>query len=144
MQSLFFLIKLYYFAQTQLYRALKFSKCWDRSNFHCDLFGLKITSWVYMEYFRSYFLLLTVVVLMSTFKNKSNSLRTTKAKISQKVKNNEARPKFTGSYKKKACSRENAQIASLTEGYWQVDRSVWQIHILDLPILIKVVKMKCS
>ena len=46
-----------------------------------DLFGLMITSWVYLEYFRSYFLLLTVVVLMSTFKNK-NSLRTIEAEIS--------------------------------------------------------------
>ena len=39
---------------------------------------------------------------MSTFKNK-NSLRTTEAQIVQKLKNNEARPKVTGSYKKKAC-----------------------------------------
>ena len=37
---------------------------------------------------------------MSTFKNK-NSLRTIEAQIEQKLKNNEARPKFTGSYKKK-------------------------------------------
>ena len=36
---------------------------------------------------------------MSAFKNK-NSLRTIEAEISQKVKNNEARPKLTGSYKK--------------------------------------------
>ena len=35
---------------------------------------------------------------MSTFKNK-NSLRTIEAQIVQKLKNNEARPKFTGSYK---------------------------------------------
>ena len=42
-QSLLFLIKLYYFPQTRLYRALKYSRCWGRSNFHCDLFGL-ITS----------------------------------------------------------------------------------------------------
>ena len=47
-----------------------------------------------------YELFLTVVVLMSAFKNK-NSLRTFEAEISYKVKNNEARPKFTGSYKKK-------------------------------------------
>ena len=41
---------------------------------------------------------------MSTFKNK-NSLRTIEAQIVQKLKNNEARPKFTGSYKKKkACN----------------------------------------
>ena len=40
---------------------------------------------------------------MSTFKNK-NSLRRIEAEISYKIKNNEARPKFTGSYKrKKAC-----------------------------------------
>ena len=37
---------------------------------------------------------------MSTFKNK-NSLRTIEARIVQKLKNNEAQPKFTGSYKKK-------------------------------------------
>ena len=39
---------------------------------------------------------------MSTFKNK-NSLKTIEAQIVQELKNNEARPKFTGSYKKKAC-----------------------------------------
>ena len=37
---------------------------------------------------------------MSTFKNE-NSLRTIEAHIVQKLKNNKARPKFTGSYKKK-------------------------------------------
>ena len=37
---------------------------------------------------------------MSTFKNK-NSLRTIEAQIVQKLKHNESRPKFTGSYKKK-------------------------------------------
>ena len=36
---------------------------------------------------------------MTTFKNK-NSLRTIEAQIVQKLKDNEARPKFTGSYKK--------------------------------------------
>ena len=40
---------------------------------------------------------------MSTYKNK-NSLRTIEAQIVQKLKNNEARPKFTGSYIKKACT----------------------------------------
>ena len=40
---------------------------------------------------------------MSTFKNK-NSLRTIEAQIVQNLKNIEARPKFTGSYKKKACT----------------------------------------
>ena len=48
-------------------------------------------------------LFLTVVVLMSTFKNK-NSLRTIEAQNVQNLKNNEARPKFSGSYKKKACT----------------------------------------
>ena len=38
---------------------------------------------------------------MSTFKNK-NSLRTVEAQTTQKLKNNETWPKFTGSYKKKA------------------------------------------
>ena len=37
---------------------------------------------------------------MSTFEHK-NSLTTIEAQIVQKLKNNEARPKFTGSYKKK-------------------------------------------
>ena len=37
---------------------------------------------------------------MSTSLNK-NSLRTIEVQILQKLKNNEARPKFTGSYKKK-------------------------------------------
>ena len=36
---------------------------------------------------------------MSTFKN-MNSLRTIEAQIMQILNNNEARPKFTGSYKK--------------------------------------------
>ena len=39
---------------------------------------------------------------MSTFEHK-NSLRTIEAQIVQKLKNNGARPKFTGSYNKKAC-----------------------------------------
>ena len=39
---------------------------------------------------------------MSTFEHK-NSLRAIKAQIVQKLKNNEARPKFTGSYIKKRC-----------------------------------------
>ena len=32
-----------------------------------------------------------------------NNLRTIEAQIVQKLKNNEARPKFTGSYKERAC-----------------------------------------
>ena len=43
---------------------------------------------------------------MSTFKNKNN-LRTIEAQIVQKLKNNEARPKFTGSYKKKSVQTKN-------------------------------------
>ena len=45
-------------------------------------------------------LFLTVGVLMSTFKNK-NSLRTIEAQNVQNLKNNEARPNISGSYKKK-------------------------------------------
>ena len=40
---------------------------------------------------------------MSTFKNK-NSLRIIEVQTVQTLKNNEARPKFTGSYKKNACN----------------------------------------
>ena len=40
---------------------------------------------------------------MSTFEHK-NSLRTIEAQIVQKRKNNEARQKLTGSYKKKTCN----------------------------------------
>ena len=47
---------------------------------------------------------------MSTFKNK-NSLRTIEAQIVQKLKNNGARPKFTGSYKQK--KRVNPTIAHI-------------------------------
>ena len=54
---------------------------------------------MYLECFQELFL--TAVVLTSTFKRIKNSLRTIEARIVQKLKNNEARPKFTGSYKKK-------------------------------------------
>ena len=60
---------------------------------------------MYLECFQELFL--TVVVLMSTFKNK-NSLRTIEAQIVQKLKYSEARPKFTGSYKKKTCIETNS------------------------------------
>ena len=54
---------------------------------------------MYLECFQELFL--TAVVLMSTFQLK-NGLRTIiEAQIVQKLKNNEARPKFTDSYKKK-------------------------------------------
>ena len=42
---------------------------------------------------------------MSTFEHK-NSLRTIEVQIVQKLKNNEALLKFTGSYKKKACKEK--------------------------------------
>ena len=47
---------------------------------------------------------------MSTFQNK-NSLRTIEAGISYKIENNEAQPKITGSYKKKACRRKSQSLA---------------------------------
>ena len=40
---------------------------------------------------------------MNTFQNK-NSLRTVEAQFVQKLKNNEAQPKCTGSYIKNACT----------------------------------------
>ena len=43
---------------------------------------------------------------MSTFKNK-NCLRTIEAQIVQKLKNNEARLKFIGSYKSKSVYRDS-------------------------------------
>ena len=48
---------------------------------------------------------------MSTFQNK-NSLKTIEAKISCKIENNEARPKFTDSYKKKVCRRKSQSPCS--------------------------------
>ena len=38
---------------------------------------------------------------MSTLKKNKNSLRTIESQIVQRLKNNEARPKSTGSYKEK-------------------------------------------
>ena len=53
---------------------------------------------------------------MSTFENRK-SLRTIEAQIVQKLKNNEARPKFTGSYKKKkACKSTFIFIFFITIG----------------------------
>ena len=49
---------------------------------------------------------------MNTFEHK-NSLRIIEAQIVQKLKNNETRPKFTGSYKKKACICSNFQLISI-------------------------------
>ena len=53
---------------------------------------------------------------MSTFKYK-NSLRTIGAEISEKVKNNEAWPKFTGSYKK-ACIDVSEWITGSVADYF--------------------------
>ena len=64
---------------------------------------------------------------MSTFTNK-NSLRTIEAQFVQKLKNNEARPKFTGSSKKQsvytnanhACSKYcRLQIYFMPQGVFQ-------------------------
>ena len=44
------------------------------------------------------------MVKLLFLKQIKNKLRTIEAQIVQKLKNNEAQPKFTGSYKKKACS----------------------------------------
>ena len=60
--------------------------------------------------FKEFFL--TVVVLMSTFKNKK-SLRTIEAEISLKLKSNEVRPKFTGSYKKKRVCRISSYLVRI-------------------------------
>ena len=46
---------------------------------------------------------------MSTFKNK-NSLRTIETQIVQKLKNNEARLKFTVSYKKEPLKRVDVDV----------------------------------
>ena len=51
---------------------------------------------------------------MSTFKNK-NSLRTIEAQIVQKLKSNEARPEFTGSYQKKRVGENTPNIVSQTD-----------------------------
>ena len=56
------------------------SKCWDRSNFHRDLFGLMITS-RYICNILGVTDFLQLLFLVRTFKNK-NSLRTIEAEIS--------------------------------------------------------------
>ena len=53
---------------------------------------------------------------MSTFEHK-NSLRTIEAQIVQKLKNNEARPKFTGSYKKKSLYLTETQKGRCTRSF---------------------------
>ena len=47
---------------------------------------------------------MTVLKCIIDMMEKKNNLRTTEAQIVQKPKNNEARPKFIGSYLKKACN----------------------------------------
>ena len=59
---------------------------------------------------------------MSTFKNK-NSLRTIEAKIVQELKNNEARPKCTGSYKKKRVFRYRFKYFTIPSG-----GPLWRTH----------------
>ena len=54
---------------------------------------------------------------MSTFRNK-NSLRTIEAQIVQKLKNNVARPKFTGYYKKKACNKTSLTTRFAMQFFW--------------------------
>ena len=64
-----------------------------------------------------------------------NNLRTIEAQIVQKFKNNEARPKFTGSYFKKACNRLT-QESSLSQKFshavgtqgWNTVMSGWSIR----------------
>ena len=65
---------------------------------------------------------------MSTFKNK-NSLRTIEAEISLKVKNNEARPKFNGSYEKKRADLKHFYFAL----FFYLDLYIFQclISLLD-------------
>ena len=97
MQSLFFLIKFYYKILSsnstvssveilQILRAIEFE-------FPLRFVRLKMNIWNILG------VIFTVIVLMRTFKTK-NSLRTIEAEISKKVKKNEARPNFNGSYKK--------------------------------------------
>ena len=74
------------------YPKLKNNKCWPKFTVSYN----KACIWSVF----SPELFLTVVVLTSTFEHIKNSLRTIEARIVQKLKNNEARPKFTGSYKK--------------------------------------------
>ena len=54
---------------------------------------------MFLECFQELFL--TVVVFTITFEHIRDSLRKIEARIVQKLKNNEAQPKFTGSYIKK-------------------------------------------
>ena len=54
---------------------------------------------------------------MSTFTNK-NSLRTIEAQIVQKLKNNEARPKFTDSYKKKRVWYDSYIKSEINTSLW--------------------------
>ena len=67
---------------------------------------------------------------MSTFKNK-NSLRTIEAQIVQKLKNNEARPKFTGSYKKKACNQLFGNIRKY-ENLQKVNQSKIKVIVVHI------------
>ena len=69
---------------------------------------------------------------MSTFKNK-NSLRTIEAQIVQKLKNNAAPSKFTGSYKQK--KRVNPTIAHIL---FSRQRQTQQLNGWNLVVHMKV------
>ena len=70
---------------------------------------------VCLECFQELFLI--VVVLTSYFDHK-NSLRAIEAQIVQKLKNNEARSKFTGSYKKKRVLTVYAILNNTPMRFW--------------------------
>ena len=65
---------------------------------------------------------------MTTFKNK-NSLRTIEAQIVQKLKDNEARPIFTGSYKKKCAVGYTSTAINLKKNITKV--SIYKLLIYD-------------
>ena len=70
---------------------------------------------------------------MRTFKNK-NSLRTIEAQrqIVPKLKNNEARPKFTGSYKRKKACRVTGKSRRNVGFYFHIqNRHAWLESIID-------------
>ena len=71
---------------------------------------------------------------MSTFQKK-NSLRTIEAEISYKIESNEAQPKFTGPYKKKACSRKSQSLALDFSKIWHMaPNNGWLVCQLQEPI----------
>ena len=79
--------------------------------------------------------------MMSTFEHK-NSLRIIEAQIMQKLKNNEAPPKFTGSYKKNVyilgCPKRArhktqnviTQMKAVDEDKFQLDKRIARIETI--------------